>query len=58
LGATGLLQSEASISKDEAAEALISLGYSPADAAQALNGIDPTLPTEDRIKQALKGAPK
>jgi Holliday junction DNA helicase RuvA len=58
LGATGLLQSEASISKDEAAEALISLGYSPADAVQALNGIDPTLPTEDRIKQALKGAPK
>lgn len=58
LGAAGLLQSEAAISKDEAAEALISLGYSPADAIKSLNGIDPSLPTEDRIKQALKGVTK
>lgn len=54
LGAAGLLQSETAIAKDEAAEALISLGYSPADAVKSLSGIDPELPTEDRIKQALK----
>ncbi len=40
--------------EDEATEALISLGYSPYDAATALKNIDPDLPTEDRIKQALK----
>ncbi|MEO6761368.1 MAG: Holliday junction branch migration protein RuvA [Candidatus Saccharimonadales bacterium] len=41
-------------SLDEAAEALISLGYSPQDASQALKDIDPELPIEDRIKLALK----
>lgn len=41
--------------QDEATEALISLGYSPQDAATALKPIDPTLPTEERIKLALKG---
>lgn len=40
---------------DEAAQALMSLGYSEADAALALKNIDPNLPTEARIKQALKG---
>ena len=40
---------------DEAAQALISLGYSEMDAVLALKNIDPTLSTEDRIKQALKG---
>jgi Holliday junction DNA helicase RuvA len=39
---------------DEAAEALVSLGFTPADANKALEGIDPDLPIEDRIKQALK----
>ncbi len=39
---------------DEATEALISLGYSPQDAVQALKNIDQSLPTEDRIKLALK----
>jgi Holliday junction DNA helicase RuvA len=39
---------------DEAAEALISLGYSTADANMALNGVDPSLSVEERIKQALK----
>lgn len=42
--------------QDEAVEALIALGYAPQDAAQALKGIDESLPAEDRIKQALKGA--
>lgn len=41
--------------QDEAVEALVSLGYSPADATLALKNIDKTLPTEDRIKQALRG---
>ncbi len=54
LSTTGLLQSEASMSKDEAAQALMALGYTPQDAAQALYDIDPALPTETRIKQALR----
>ncbi len=40
---------------DEAIQALISLGYSEVDAQLALQHIDKTLPTEARIKQALKG---
>ncbi len=40
---------------DEAAQALISLGYSETDAVLALKNIDPTLPAEERIKLALKG---
>ncbi len=39
---------------DEALQALISLGYSEVDAQLALQHIDKTLPTEERIKQALK----
>jgi len=53
LSATGLLQSAQTIQKDEAAEALVALGYSPADAAAALAEVPPDLPTEARIKQAL-----
>ncbi len=41
--------------KDEATEALISLGYSPQDAAIALDKIDKSLPPEERIRLALKG---
>jgi len=41
--------------QDEAVQALISLGYSDYDAALALKNVDPNLPTEERIKQALKG---
>lgn len=40
---------------DEAAQALVALGYSEMDAVLALKHIDASLPTEDRIKQALKG---
>lgn len=40
---------------DEALQALVSLGYTEADAALALQNIDKTLSTEERIKQALKG---
>lgn len=54
LALTGLLHSEASVQNDEAAQALIALGYSPQDAAQALQDVDAGLPTEERIKLALK----
>jgi Holliday junction DNA helicase RuvA len=50
-----IFASDASILQDEAAEALISLGYSPHDAGKALQSIDKQLPTEERIKLALKG---
>lgn len=40
---------------DEAVQALVSLGYSEVDAQQALEKVDKTLPTEQRITQALKG---
>lgn len=39
---------------DEAIQALIALGYSEADAALALKNIDPSLGTEQRIKEALR----
>lgn len=39
---------------DEAVQALLALGYSETDAARALQNVDPKLPTEDRIKLALK----
>ena len=54
LASTGLLQGEAVLRGDDAAEALMSLGYSAQDAAAALQGVDPTLPSEERIKLALK----
>jgi Holliday junction DNA helicase RuvA len=56
LQSSGLLQGEASKNGDEAMEALMALGYTSLDAAKALHGIDPELATEDRVKQALKGA--
>lgn len=40
---------------DEAYQALVSLGYSPKDAAKALEKVDKSLSTEERIKQALRG---
>ena len=55
LSTTGILQGEGLLMKDEAVEALVSLGYTPQDAAQALHEIDIDLSTEDRIKLALTG---
>lgn len=52
--AEGIVSRPGISAQDEATEALVSLGYSPQDAAAALKDIDPTLSTEDRIKQALK----
>lgn len=54
LTTTGLLQSDASVLQDEAAQALVALGYTATDAAAALSKIPADLPTEDRVKQALK----
>ncbi len=56
LSTTGMLQGEGLLLKDEAVEALVSLGYTPQDAAQALNDVDPLLVVEDRIKAALRGS--
>lgn len=54
-GAEGIVNRAGVNTQDEAVEALVSLGYTPQDASVALDGIDSKLPTEDRIKQALKG---
>jgi Holliday junction DNA helicase RuvA len=54
LESAGLLQGEGAALKDEAVEALVALGYSVGDASKALSGVDAGLPTEDRVKQALK----
>lgn len=54
LATTGLLQSDNLLIQDEAVEALVALGFSPQDASKALQHVDATLPTEERIKQALK----
>jgi Holliday junction DNA helicase RuvA len=55
LAGAGLLQTDGILRQDEAIEALVSLGYSPQDAAQALHQVDSSLPVEERIKRALKG---
>lgn len=54
LSEVGLLQSEQTLRQDEAVEALVSLGYSPQDAAVALQTVDTSLATEERVKLALK----
>ena len=40
---------------DEALEALMALGYTLADATKALEGVDPSLSTAQRVTRALKG---
>ncbi|HUS26011.1 MAG TPA: Holliday junction branch migration protein RuvA [Nevskiaceae bacterium] len=55
LANTGLLQSDTLLHRDEAVEALVTLGYTAQDAAVALAHVPVDLPTEARIKQALKG---
>lgn len=52
--AEGIVTRPGIVSGDEAVEALMSLGYSPQDATGALKDIDAELPTEERIKLALK----
>ena len=55
-GATDFLQGPAM--QDEAVQALVTLGFSSHDATHALQKVDDKLPTEERIKQALKGTTK
>ncbi|HSX32680.1 MAG TPA: Holliday junction branch migration protein RuvA [Candidatus Saccharimonadales bacterium] len=57
LSTTGLLQSDHALIADEAVEALVALGYSAQDAAAALFKVDKDLPTEERIRHALKQKP-
>ena len=54
LASTGLLRGENILLQDEAVEALVALGYSAQDAAAALQTVDLELPTQERIKLALK----
>jgi holliday junction DNA helicase RuvA len=53
-GAEGVVNRAGIGQQDEAVEALVALGYSAQDALTALEKVDTDLPTEDRIKQALK----
>ena len=57
-GALTDILSPAAVKKDEAIQALVALGYSTADAAQALSGVSNDISTEDRVKQALKAGVK
>lgn len=50
----GLFISSAAAQKDEAVQALVALGFSSADAISALVDVDAKLPTDQRVKQALK----
>ncbi len=52
--ATTFLQDSSLQNSDEAVQALVALGYSPADAAVSLQNIDLNLPTAERIKLALR----
>ncbi len=53
--AEGIVNRSGINAQDEAVEALVSLGYSPQDAVLALQTVDSNLPSEERIKSALKG---
>lgn len=53
-GAEGIVHRGAVNTADEAVQALLALGYSDTDAQRAIQNIDPSLPTEERIKLALK----
>ena len=54
-GRKGELKLEtAPLENDEALEALMALGFQLGDATKALEGVDPNLPVEERIRLALK----
>ncbi|HET9850140.1 MAG TPA: Holliday junction branch migration protein RuvA [Candidatus Saccharimonadales bacterium] len=52
--AVGFLSTPTGNPNDEALQGLVALGFSVADAAEALKNIDQKLPAPERIKQALK----
>lgn len=47
-------QTQVTLPNDEALEALMALGFQLADATRALDGVDPNLTVEERIRLALK----
>ncbi len=49
-----IFTSSATAQKDEAVQALVALGFSLTDAVEALNSVPADLPTDQRVKQALK----
>ncbi len=53
-GATIVKTKEQKPENDEALDALIALGFPLKEAAAALESVDPTLPTDQRIRLALK----
>ncbi len=54
LSSVGLLSGTSFLLQDEAVEALVTLGYSPGDAAASLSQVDPKLSVEERVRLALK----
>lgn len=53
-GATDTIAPTPAKENDEALDALIALGFPLKEATLALDGIDPTLPTPERVRLALK----
>ena len=53
-GATEIISKTVDAQNDEALDALMALGFSLKEATLALEKIDSSLPTEERIKLALK----
>ncbi|CAN5665352.1 Holliday junction branch migration protein RuvA [soil metagenome] len=49
-----LFLGSAAVLKDEAVQALVSLGYNQADAVERLKTVDGTLSTEERVRLALR----
>jgi len=58
ISSTGIFRGDNFYVSDEATQALISLGYSQADAVNAMKEVDKSLPTAEQIKIALKEARK
>lgn len=58
LGSAGLLQGEQDLMKDEAVAALVALGFTAGDAGRYLAKVDTGLPTEERVRLALKANSK
>ena len=54
-GATEVKNTKIPDQNDEALDALIALGFPLKDATLALEKVDPTLPTSERVRLALKG---
>jgi len=54
-GADNVIERGGVTQTDEAVQALLALGYEQTDAMLALQGIDKSLSTEDRVKKALLG---